>query len=266
MKLRLASRIVLFIVPLVAGVLVAVGGLSYRSGSESLRAAVISEMLSMAIEKEAALNAWMEKNLDDIGRIASHVHIRRYAANLIAAAPRSKEARSAHAVLLAELQPYVSSPGSEFTELFVINVESGTVMASTSPAEEGKSKLGHPYFDNGKTNLYLQLPYRSMDINVPLMTVGTPLRTPDGRVVAVLAARMSLAHMSTIAQRRSGLYETEDSYLVNAGGFLVTQPRLITEPAILHRRIDTEAVRSLVARNNGVTLAADYRGVPVISV
>ncbi|MEO8159519.1 MAG: PAS domain-containing protein, partial [Betaproteobacteria bacterium] len=266
MKLRLASRIVLFFVLLVAVLLGAVGALSYRSGSESLRAAVISGMLSKAVEKEAALNTWIEKGMDDIGRIARHKDVVQHAAGLVVAAPRSSEARVAYKVLLEELEPYVSSPRSDFTELFVMDAESGKVLVSTNPVEEGKSKLGHTYFDNGKVDVYLQLPYLSVDSKVPLMTVGIPLRATNGRVVAVLAAQLDLGQMSTIALRRSGLYETEDSYLINAEGFLVTQPRLIREPEVLRRRIDTEAARALVAGDNGVTLAPDYRGVPVISV
>jgi len=59
MKLRLTSRIVLFFVLLAAALLSTVGVLSYRSGSESLKAAAVSEMLARAIEKEAAVDTWI---------------------------------------------------------------------------------------------------------------------------------------------------------------------------------------------------------------
>jgi CheY-like chemotaxis protein len=76
MKLRLTSRIVLFFVLLAAVLLATVGVLSYRSGSESLKAATISEMLATAVEKEATLNAWIEERLDDIGQIANQTDTR----------------------------------------------------------------------------------------------------------------------------------------------------------------------------------------------
>jgi len=82
----------------------------------------------------------------------------------------------------------------------------------------------------------------------------------------VLAARLDLAAINTIAQRRTGQHQTEDSFLFNAERFPVTQPRFMHEPAVLRRKLDTEAVRLCVARNSGVTLAADYRGVPSIAV
>jgi methyl-accepting chemotaxis protein len=85
-------------------------------------------------------------------------------------------------------------------------------------------------------------------------------------VVGVLAARLNLAALNAIAQRRTGLRRTEDAFLFNAEQFPVTQPRFISEPAVLRRKIDTEAVRRCVGLTSGVILAPDYRGVPSITV
>jgi PAS domain S-box-containing protein len=98
------------------------------------------------------------------------------------------------------------------------------------------------------------------------MTVAIPLRATNGWVVAVLAARLDLAAMNTIVQRRTGLRQTEDAFLFNAEQFPVTQPRFIREPVVLRCKLDTEAVRRCAARQSGVTLAPDYRGVPSIAV
>jgi PAS domain S-box-containing protein len=266
MKLGLTTRIILFFVFLAAMLLTSVGVLSYRSGNESLKAAVISEMLAAAVEKEAALDIWIEERLNAIAQISSPADVAEKAATLLAAPPASEAARSAHAVLLQELEPHLAGLHCPYLELFVLEPESGKVMASTSPAQEGKFKLGHPYFDNGKKGLYLQAPYHSADLAAPAMTAAIPLRAADGRVVAVLAARLDLAALNTIAQRRTGLRQTDDSFLFNAEQFPVTQPRFIHEPVVLRRKLDTEAIRLGAARHSGVTLAPDYRGVPSIAV
>ncbi|HEX7518147.1 MAG TPA: response regulator [Chthoniobacterales bacterium] len=266
MKLRLTSRIVLIFVVFVAVLLAVVGVLSYRSGSESLKAAAISEMRAVAIEKEAAFDTWIEERLAGLAQIATDADLVEKATILMAAVPASEEARAAHALLLKELEPHLSDYRAGYIELFVIEPESGKVVTSTSPTEEGKSKIGYPYFDKGKTDLYMQAPYHSVALKAPAITAAVPLRSANGQVLAVLAARLNLTAMNDIAQRRPGLHQTEDSYLVSAGKFFVTQPRFISEPAILHREIDTEAVRRCVARQSGVVLAPDYRGVPVISV
>jgi PAS domain S-box-containing protein len=266
MKLRLTTRIVLFFVFLSAMLLTSVGVLAYRSGNESLKAAAISEMLAAAVEKEAALDTWIEERLDDIVQISGPADVAEKAATLIAAPPASEAARSAHAVLLQELEPHLVGLHCPYLELFVLEPESAKVMASTSPAQEGKFKLGHPYFDNGKKGLYLQAPYYSAEMAAPAMTAAIPLRGADGRVVAVLAARLDLAALNTIAQRRTGLRQTDDSFLFNAEQFPVTQPRFIHEPVVLRRKLDTEAIRLGVARHSGVILVPDYRGVPSIAV
>jgi hypothetical protein len=187
-------------------------------------------------------------------------------ATLVAAAPGSEQALSAQAALLLEFGRYVTSSRSSYIDLFVIETEAGKVVASTSAAEKGKSELGQPYFKNGKIDICLQAPSHSGDLEAPAMIAALPLCTTNGRVVAVLAAQLDLAAMNITVLRRTELHRTEDSFLVNAEQFLVTQPRFIREPAVMRRKIDTEAVRLCVARNSGVILAPDYRGVPSITV
>ena len=266
MKMRLTSRIVLLFVLLVAMLLAAVGVLAYRSGSESLKAAVISEVLATAIEKQAALDTWFDERSDDLAQIAKDPDFLEAAANLTAAAPASEEARLAHAVLLRKFEPYMASKDSALIGLFVMEPQGGKVVASTIPAEAGKSKLGYPYFDKGKTDIYLQTPYHSADMAAPEMTEAIPLRTANGLMVGVLAGRLDLAAINAIAQRRTRIHNTEDSFLVNAEQYLVTPPRFLPEPAVMRRKIDTEAVRLCVAHKSGVILAPDYRGVPVITI
>src|SRR5882724_6942912 len=176
MKLRLTARIVLFFGLLAAALLAAVGVFSYRAGSKSLEAAAVAEMQAKAVEKEAALDVWMEERTEDIRRFTSYPDVTPTAAALIAAAPNSKAARSARAMLLRELNPHLAGTRAAFTEIFVMDPASGIVVASTTPAEEGKSKVGHPYFDEGKSRLHVQGPYLSVDFDAPAATGAVPLR------------------------------------------------------------------------------------------
>jgi len=266
MKLRLTARIVLFFGLLAAALLAAVGVFSYRAGSKSLEAAAVAEMQAKAVEKEAALDVWMEERTEDIRRFTSYPDVTPTAAALIAAAPNSKAARSARAMLLRELNPHLAGTRAAFTEIFVMDPASGIVVASTTPAEEGKSKVGHPYFDEGKSRLHVQGPYLSVDFDAPAATGAVPLRAMDGRVVAVLAVRLNLAAMNTIVQRRTGSRLTEDAFLVNAERFPLTQPRFLEKPGARRGQLDSDAVRLCVAGNNGIALTADDRGVPAIAV
>jgi PAS domain S-box-containing protein len=128
------------------------------------------------------------------------------------------------------------------------------------------SKVGHPYFEQGKTAPYTQAPYNSADLKGPAMTAAVPLRRADGRLLAVLAARLDLAALNTIAQRRTRVRQTEEAFLINADRLLVTQPRSLRVPAVLRRVIETESATRCVTGTSGVITNHDYRGVPVISV
>ena len=266
MKLRLTSRIVLIFVLFVALLLATVGVLSYRGGSESLKDAAVSELLSVAVEKEAALDQWIEDRVSELEQLPIDTDLVKRAETLVAAVPGSDKARSAHSRFIKDLEQHIGGADDGYIELFVMEPQGGRVVISTSPAEEGKSKIGHPYFDNGKAGSYLQAPYISADLGTLAMTASVPLRSPDGRVVAVLAGRLDLAAMNAIAQRRTGLRLTDDSFLVNSERFLVSPPRFLPKTAVAERQIDTIAVRRCIERNNGVILELDYRAVPVIAV
>jgi PAS domain S-box-containing protein len=265
MTLRLTSRIVLIFVFFAAALVVTIGVFAYRSGSESLEAAAVSEMLALATEKEAALDTWIEERLGDLRQLATERDLVEKTATLVAAAPASRDARSARALVLQELEPHMSTPRSRFLELFVIEPNGGTVLASTTPAEEGKSKIGHLYFDRGKTDVYLQGPYYSVDVKAPVLTAAMPLRSADGRVLAVLAARVNLETMNAIVQRREGRHQTEDAFLFNSERLLVTQPRFISDAAVLQRKLDSEPVTRCITGREPAVVASDYRRVPAVT-
>ena len=45
--------------------------------------------------------------------------------------------------------------------------------------------------------------------------------------MGVLAGRLNLDEMNSIINRRTGLHQTDDAYLVNNSSLFVTQPRFI---------------------------------------
>ncbi|MFA5907777.1 MAG: response regulator [Vicinamibacterales bacterium] len=264
MALGITSRIVVIFLLFAATLLTVVGVLSYRSGSASLESAAVGEVLSLAIEKEAALDAAINERLNDLGQLAAGGDLVTRVASLAAAMPLSGEARSIHGLLLQELAPFTSGPHAAFLDVSVIEPQGGIVVASTAPAEEGTSKLARPYFISGKVAVHLQGPYYSTTLKGPAMVVSAPVRSAEGRLLAVLTGRMDLAALNAIAQRRTGRHQSEDSFLFNGDRLLITQPRFIKEAAVLRREIDTLTVRRCIESGSGVSRAHDYRGVPVV--
>ena len=238
---------------------------AYLNGREALRNAAISERLSTALEKQTTLDTWIRDRKHRIEEISRLRNIQEHSLKLVKARPSSQEALDAHTILILDLQEF-SGEGHPFLDLHLIDAQTGQVVASTVAAEEGKYKEDRPYFINGLQSAYVQNPYFNLSQAGIKMTAAAPIFSNNGRVVAVLAGTLNMDEVNEIIRRRSGLRQSDDAFLVNTNKFFVTQPHLITDPAVLLRGINTLAVDHCLAQNSGVLEADDYRGVPAIIV
>jgi PAS domain S-box-containing protein len=261
---KLTPRLTLIFILYAMALLIGVGFLAYSSGRDSLRTATISELQATALEKEAALNRWIEERQTDIVRLASDPTSIEAATDLMAAFPGSPEAKTAHDRLIETIQPNIAN--GEFLEVSLLHPQTGQVIISTDPGEEGKFKENRPYFLNAKTGPFVQNPYYSFSQQSIAMTASAPLHTPDGQLLGVLAARLDLEGMNTIISRYTDLRETSDAYLANASRLFVTQPRFIDNPVVLQRGVDTQAIDRCLDQESGVIEAVDYRQVPAFVV
>lgn len=245
--------------------LVLTGGslLSYFSGRAALQAATTSDLLSIATEKEGAFNTWVIERQSNLTALAA-LPVLADELEMLLTPSDSEQAQLAHDRLLAHLAPWT---GAElgFLTLMIIEPEAGRVILATSPDEEGKFKEDRLYFLNGLKGPYVQNPYYSLSLQGPAMTAATPIFSEDGHLLGVLAGRLNLGELNTIIGRRTGLRQTGEAYLVNSSNLFVTQPHLTTDPAVLQRGVRTEAVKRCLSGREGIVLANDYRGVPVIA-
>lgn len=264
-RLSIKLKVTLVFVLFAAALLTGAGIFAYNSGRNALQAATTADLLSTANEKQAALNDWIEERLLDVAVPAGLPHLLDDIADLTAAAPNSSAERAAHDHLVRDLKPR-TGPGEEFLMLFVMDPDTGKVLAATDPREEGTFKESRAYFVNGKNAPFVENPYNSLELRRPAMTVSAPLRSADGRLLGVLAGHVNLDRINAIISRRTGTYKSDDAFLVNTSNLLVTQPRSMTDPAVLRRGIHTEPVRRGLTGQSGTMLADDYRGVPVIAV
>ncbi|MCA1594437.1 MAG: response regulator [Acidobacteria bacterium] len=263
MKLSLTTRITLVFVLFAAALLGGVGFLAYRSGHDALRSAASSELLSTALAKETEVNSWIDERTADVAALAAPRDHVEAIETLARAAAGSEEVKRARAFFFSQAETLL---GREFLEFMILHPESGVVLASTSASEEGKVKIGHPYFESGKTELFVQNPYLSPDLHGPGMTISAPIRSADGTLAGVLAARLNVESLREIVQQRTGLRQTDAAYLVNPDRFFITQPRFLNEPAVLRRQAETTAAKNCVLGNSGVVLNTDYLGIPAIAV
>ena len=265
LALGISTKLSLLFVLFATLLLTGGGTLAFYNGRFALEAATVSGLLSSAIEKEAALNAWVENRISNLATLARSPGLTEEIRTLVASTPTSAAAEIVYHRLVRELQPWAGA-GQQYLSLLVIEAETGRVIAATDPQEEGKFKEDREYFRHGRKNSYVQNLYYSISRQELAMTVAAPLRLADGHLLGVLAGRLNLAEMNAIIRRRSGLRQTDDAFLVNTSNLYVTQPRFIENPAILQRGIHTESVKRCLAAKNGTLSAADYRNEPTIAV
>ena len=87
--MKLTPKITLVFVLYAVALLASVAWLAYYSGKESLRSATVSELQSTAIEKQSALNEWVEEKRTDIAILASSPEVIKETMNLVSAFPES---------------------------------------------------------------------------------------------------------------------------------------------------------------------------------
>lgn len=262
--MKLTPRFTLVFVLYAAALLAAISLLSFNRARDALRSAAVSELQSMAIEKEAAFTAWIDDYQSGISLLTADPAMIADAAALVTAPPGSPSASAAHDRLVAELQPHIT--GGEFLELIFLDPQSGQIIASTNPEEEGKLKENRQYFLQGKITPFIQNPYFSIEFQGTAMTAAAPVHSPDDHLLGVLAGRMDLDQLNAIISRRTGLRQSDDVYLVNTSNLFVTQPRFIADPAVLQRGVHTEPVLRCLQRQSGVIESVDYRNIPDIAV
>ncbi len=264
-RFGIASKLTLIFVLFSGAVLVGLGIPAYNNASEALRTATYSELLSTALEKQSALDTWVADRRHSLQDIANQVHLRETILALIAAAPGDPDAAATHDDLMTNLENWAGE-GHRFLSLEVIEASSGRVIAAMNPADEGKFREDRPYFIKGLQAPHVENPYYDLASQSVIMTAAAPILSPDGRVIAVLAGPLNLDEMNAIIQRRSGLHQTDDAYLVNSSHLFVTQPRLSTDPAVLQRGLHTEAVSRCLSHFSGVVSGTDYRDIPVYTI
>ena len=262
--MKLTPRLALAFIIYAGALLVVIGLLAYNSGRDTLRAATITELQATALEKEAALNQWIEDKEEDIATLAADPIIIQSASIMLMEPPNSLRYREAHNLLVSSIEPRLLS--GEFIEVSMIHPQTGQVLASSNPDDEGKFKEDRLYFLEGRSGPYVQNLYYSIGLQSISQTAAAPLITLDGELVGVLAARLDLKDMNQIISRRTGLRQSDDAYLVNTSSLFVTQPRFLSNPAVLRRGVHTEDVQRCLQQESGVLDTVDYRDQPGIVV
>ncbi len=264
-SINITTKLTLAFILFAGILLIGVSIPAYLKSRESLRAAIISELVSTSLEKQSALDAWITSRQHSIRDIASQQYLSGLVSLLINSSPNSPERILNNNAIVSILNDW-SGVGHNFINFEVIDSLNGQIIVSTDSSDVGKFRENQPFFIEGMKSAYIQNPYYDLALQEPIMTASSPIVSSEGRLIAVLAGRLNLNELNDIILRRTGLHQSDDVFLVNSSHFLVTQPRMIPDPAVLKRGIYTEAVNSCLNKTHGEIDTIDYRGTPAIIV
>ena len=252
---------VLFLVLALFPVLIA-GLLSYQTGRNIIRVNITNHLVSTNLLKKAEFERWVGDNILMVEAVAKTPFFKDEFPDFLASHDAANQDHEAvHKKIRAQLSPTLQAGGMK--ELFVLRAADGLTTVSTDQKQEGKYNDGMPYFVHGREKTHVQNVYYSISLQQPSMVISTPLKDRTGETIAVLAGRLDLSSLSAIMERRSGMSQTEETYLVNKFNFFVTEPRFGKGYA-LKKSIHTKGVTEALRGKSGLGFYIDYRGEPVM--
>ncbi|WP_323770585.1 sensor histidine kinase [Antarctobacter sp.] len=260
LRWKLAVAMIGFSVIVISGL----GIFAYQSGRTALITATASDLVSAASEKEQAVASWLRQARVTLVAISHSPNVSGDLISLTAEQADSAAADALRVHLARELESWVG-PEKPFQSLLVIEPEEGRVLYSTFAGEVLTFKENREYFRRAQTEPVVVGPFHSITTGSALFAAAAPIRKPDGALAGVLVGRLNMSEIDWIMQRRSGLSDTFDSYLVNTARLFVSQPRQLPDPAVLVRGAFTTAVDQCLVGKSGWNIAPDYRNIYTIT-
>jgi len=260
--MKLATKLIIIFLLLSIIPLIVVGYLAFDNGRRTIEQNVFNHLITSTFIKQNEFERWVQGNERHLRDLARRPLVREYAATLSLQDPDEPEYQEAHASLIEDhLIPTLEEQG-RFLDLFILQKDDGMILVSSDAALEGKFREREPFFLEGRSSTYTENVTYSLSDGEAVMHISTPIEDKQSKLIAVLASRANLSEMSDIIIEGQ-LNESEDTYIVNAFNFFVTEPRF-GEDFALKKAIRTEGVQTCLQHIDGVGFYDNYQGVPVI--
>ncbi len=234
--------------------------LSIQSSQER----ALDQLESIATIKEAEIQTWIDNLQTDLSLALAGEEATRRAIELLKGDDPALP-QGAYDVVQAQFQTVIERT-ERFDELFLLDRQ-GMVVVSTDLSQEGLPYGAQDYFRQGLEGEYLQPATGRGQLSV---VVSRPVQDGQSQTLGVLAGFARLDTLSRIMERRAGLGNTGETYLVGklAGvNVLLTQSRFEEEGYLPRDRrysqVNTKgAIAALETKSNGSGVYDNYRKDP----
>ncbi|MCW8328988.1 HAMP domain-containing protein [Photobacterium sp. SDRW27] len=248
-------------------VVVMLAAVTYFLAAETQKEMAIAQFDVTADHKEFEINRYISEQITVVKKIAELDELRSAADLLLGEAEGTEAYYKAYFELVEVL--YLSTfldsqaaPVSDLTEVFMLTKVGGRVFFSTQPSNEGEYRHSARYFTQGLKGTFLQEVYPTPKTGAPTLTVSTPLRSPSGELLGILAADIRLSVLVEIVSRKTGLGESGEAYLIDAHNRFISAERF--GDASFPRGAHSQGIEAALKGESGEGLYDNYANVPVI--
>ena len=270
--------------------LLAVSIISYYNGKNALEQRVIEQLTSIADLKKSELQSWLQERLLDTqvisrnkfleGAFTSLFYIRR-TADSVDTMIKSSVGSEYHIRLLMYLSK-LKRIYTVFSEIYLIDIESGEILVSTNEENVGKKDPNLFFFNDilRSRGLPIKDIHYLSQTNETCMSFFGPIHKTDPRtmlgsniLIGALILRANIdKSIVPMIQDWPGMGETGETFLVRREGdnvaFLNTLRHLNNSALELKIPATSENTQSAIMSSEGkegVIKTTDYRNVPVLS-
>jgi two-component system cell cycle sensor histidine kinase/response regulator CckA len=259
----LFTRLVSYFLFLSSVIVILLGIFSYRFFIKDIQNAIVEELSAVATIKEEMLIRWLNEQKQDTLQMASIPAFRKAAEVFFSTLEHSPQYEGIYNSIFTHFLVYLNN-NQDFSEIFLLSAKGGKILLSTEKSFEGAYRVLDTHYIEGRERLYVQTVYPSPATLRPTMTVSTPLRDSDGRLIGVLAVNLNLKMMDSIVQEQSNSRRTAETYLIDRYNTFISGERFGSDE--FPRGVHSFGIDSAINGNEGEGVYENYRGIPVIGV
>ena len=266
---RMGSRLtvwflIMAILPLLTGM-----GITYYQRIESTKANAAQKLTAVRDLKIHAVNNWLDERIGNMEAIVNNPSLRDLAETASRGNLDQDNIRRIQTMERDMLGHYLEAY-PVYNEIFIINPDTGKIMAATNPSVEGAERINDPYFTEPmKTRqLYIRDIYYSKTLKRPAMTFSAPIfcLAHNGKyITGILVARVDLEHsLYDLLLDRTGMGQTGETLIVNMDVIALNELRSYKD-APLKLRIEAASAVNAAMGKTGIVETVDYNNVKVLT-
>ncbi len=159
-------------------------------------------------------------------------------------------------------------------DLFLVNLQGDIIYTVVHEPDFATNLVNGLYSDQNIAKAYQQgldsttivdFDHYAPSNGDPASFVSSPIRDSVGNSIGVLIGQIPLDEINVIAQERTGLGESGETYLVGSDSLMRSNSRFSEESTVLKLKVETSGVTEALAGTVSTQIIDDYRGVPVLS-